>query len=271
MRRPFRLLFIGDVILPPSCSALQALVPALRRELRLDAVIANGENSAPGGFGITDQTAAALLSVVDFVTLGDHAFDQPDTGELLEREPRIVRPANFEEQKPGRGWGVFEVAGVRVGVANLLGQLFMRPKVTSPFEAADQVVSELKAAGANLIVLDLQAEATSEKQGMGWHLAGRATAVLGTHTHTPTADARILPGGTAYITDVGMTGGVDGVIGFDRDFFARLFAGEKPSAPPERAAGPLRMHAVLIEADVRSGQALDIHAVVRDYHEPPGA
>jgi len=270
MEKLFRLLFIGDVILPASCIAVQALVPGLRRELKLDAVIANGENSADSGFGITVQTAAALLSVVDFVTLGDHAFDQEGTGELLEREPRIIRPANFEATLPGRGWGMFEAAGVRVGVANLLGQLFMRPKVTSPFAAADKVVSELKAAGANLIVVDMQAEATSEKQGMGWHLAGRATAVLGTHTHVPTADQRVLPGGTAYVTDVGMTGGTNGVIGFSKNFFSRLFTGEKPSGPPEGAEGPIRIDAVLIEADVKSGRAVAIERIFKEYHEQTG-
>jgi 2',3'-cyclic-nucleotide 2'-phosphodiesterase len=270
MEKLFRLLFIGDVILPASCSAVQALVPELRRELRLDAVIANGENSAASGFGITAETAATLLSVVDFITLGDHAFDQEGTGTLLEQESRIIRPANFEAQLPGRGWGIFETAGVRVGVANFLGQLFMRPKVTSPFAAADQVVSDLKAAGANLIVIDMQAEATSEKQAMGWHLAGRATAVLGTHTHTPTADLRILPGGTAYVSDVGMTGGTNGVIGFNKDFFARLFAGEKPSGGPQQAEGPLCIDAILIEADAQTGQAVAIERIVKEYHEQAG-
>ncbi len=269
MKKLFRLLFIGDVILPASCIAVQALVPELRRELRFDAVIANGENSAGSGFGITAQTAAALLSVVDFVTLGDHAFDQEGTGELLEQEPRIIRPANFEESLPGRGWGVFEAAGVRVGVANLLGRLFMRPKVTSPFAAADQVISELKAAGADLIIVDMQAEATSEKQAMGWHVAGRATAMLGTHTHIPTADLRILPGGTAYVTDVGMAGGTNGVIGFSKDFFSRLFSGEKPSGPPQGAAGPIRIDAILIEADPQSGQAVTAERISKEYHEQP--
>jgi metallophosphoesterase (TIGR00282 family) len=270
MEKLFRLLFIGDVILPASCSAVQALVPELRRELRLDAVIANGENSAASGFGITAETAATLLSVVDFITLGDHAFDREGTGTLLEQESRIIRPANFEAQLPGRGWGIFETAGVRVGVANLLGQLFMQPKVTSPFAAADQVVSELKAAGADLIVVDMQAEATSEKQAMGWHLAGRATAVLGTHTHTPTADLRVLPGGTAYVSDVGMTGGINGVIGFNKNFFSQLFAGEKPSRGSRQAEGPIRIDAVLIEANVQNGQAVAIERVVKEYHEQAG-
>ena len=265
MEKPFRLLFIGDVIGPVGCAAVQALVPDLRRELRLDAVIANGENSADSGFGITAHTAAALLSVVDIVTLGDHAFDQQGMEALLGEEPRIIRPVNFEASLPGRGWGVFEIAGARVGVINVLGQLFMRPKVTSPFTAVDQAVRELQAAGANFIVVDMQAEATSEKQAMGWYLAGRVAAILGTHTHTPTADLRLLPGGTAYMSDVGMTGGANGVIGFSKEGFFRLFLGEKRSGPPQMAEGPVRLDAVLIEVDLESGRAVAAERVSREH------
>ena len=264
MEKPFRLLFIGDVIGPVGCAAVQALVPDLRRELRLDAVIANGENSADSGFGITAHTAAALLSVVDIVTLGDHAFDQEGMEALLGQEPRVIRPVNFEASLPGRGWGLFEIAGARVGVINVLGQLFMRPKVTSPFTAVDQAVRELQAAGANLIVVDMQAEATSEKQALGWFLAGRVSAVLGTHTHVATADARILPGGTAYISDVGMTGGKDGIIGFSREGFSRLIQGDRSAGPPRPAEGPAQLNAVLLEVDTETGHARSIERLVRD-------
>jgi 2',3'-cyclic-nucleotide 2'-phosphodiesterase len=261
----FRLLFIGDVIGPVGCAAIEALVPELRRELQLDAVIANGENSADNGFGVTEQTVAALLSVVDFLTLGDHAFDQQGSDVLLERETRIIRPANFATPVQGRGWGMFEAAGVRVGVANLLGRLFMRPQVTSPFEAAIQVVSELEAAKADFILVDMQAEATSEKQALGWLLAGRVAAVVGTHTHTATADLRVLPGGTAYVSDVGMTGGRDTIIGFNKERFLKIFTGEKPSGPPGPAEeGPARLDAVLIEVDVGSGRAVSIERVYRE-------
>ena len=265
MEKPFRLLFIGDVIGPVGCAAVQALVPDLRRELRLDAVIANGENSADSGFGITAHTAAALLSVVDIVTLGDHAFDQEGMETLLGQEPRIIRPVNFEASLPGRGWGLFEIAGARVGVINVLGQLFMRPKVTSPFTAVDQAVRELQVARANFIVVDMHAEATSEKQAMGWYLAGRVAAVLGTHTHTPTADLRLLPGGTAYMSDVGMTGGANGVIGFSKEGFFRLFLGENRSGPSQMAEGPVRLDAVLIEVDLESGRAVAAERVFREH------
>src|SRR5215472_11599785 len=249
MENPFRVLFIGDEIGPVGLAAIQHIVPGLRQELALDAVIANGENAADNGFGITAPIAEMLLSVVDFLTLGDHAFDQEDIGPFLEREPRIIRPANFEAPQPGRGWGIFEAAGMRVGVVNLLGKVFMRPRVTSPYDAADQAVRELEAAGARLIVVDLQAEATSEKQGMGYHLRGRVAAVLGTHTHTATADLRVLPGGTAYVSDVGMTGGSDSIIGFSTRFL-QFMQGDRAAGFPGPAEGPAaRLDGVLIEID----------------------
>jgi metallophosphoesterase (TIGR00282 family) len=259
----FRLLFIGDIVGPTGRAAIQRFVPELRRELRLDAVIANGENSADNGFGITVPIAETLLSVVDFITLGDHAFDQEEIGAFLDRDARIIRPLNFDGDRPGRGWGTFTVGGVRVGVANLLGRLFMQPAVQPPYAAADRAVQELQAAGANCIIVDMQAEATSEKMGLGWHLDGRATVVLGTHTHVPTADLRILPGGTAYVSDVGMTGGRDSIIGFDRQIFLDFMAGDR-SRLPRPAEGPAHLDAVLIEIDSASGRALTIERVARE-------
>jgi 2',3'-cyclic-nucleotide 2'-phosphodiesterase len=259
----FRLLFIGDVIGPTGRSAIQTFVPELRRELRLDAVVANGENSADNGFGITIPIAESLLGIVDFLTLGDHAFDQEEISAFLDRDTRIIRPFNFEGDKPGRGWGTFRVGDVTVGIANLLGRLFMRPAVQPPFAAADRAVPEMKAAGANCILVDMQAEATSEKMGMGWHLDGRATAVLGTHTHVPTADLRILPGGTAYVSDVGMTGGRDSIIGFDRVRFLDFMAGDR-SRPPVPAGEPAHLDAVLIEIDTASGRAVGVERVARE-------
>jgi 2',3'-cyclic-nucleotide 2'-phosphodiesterase len=264
MEPPFRLLFIGDVIGPVGRAALHALVPELRRELALDAVIANGENAADNGFGITEQIATSFLSVVDFLTLGDHAFDQPEIGPFLDREPRIIRPANFEDPQPGRGWATFEASGMRLGVANLLGTLFMRPRVTSQYTAADEAVRELEGAGANLIVVDLQAEATSEKQAMGWHLAGRVAAALSTHTHTPTADLRILPGGTAYVTDVGMTGASDSIIGFSKQFL-RFMQGDRSGGFPRPAEGPAaQLDAVLVEVDRGTGRAVAVQRILKE-------
>lgn len=260
----FRLLFVGDVVGPAGCSAALDLVPKLREELQLDAVIANAENSAPSGRGITTESGVALLSVADFLTLGNHAFDADGYEEFLESEKLVARPANFGERLPGRGWGIFEVDGVSVGVTNVLGLVFVDRTRVSPFEAADRAVSELEALGADLVVVDAHAEATSEKQALGHYLAGRAQAVLGTHTHVPTADATILPGGTAYATDVGMTGCEESVIGFDREGFISLFLGERRRLPVAER-GPVSLNGMLIDFDVEGRRATAVEPVRRTW------
>ena len=259
----FRLLMVGDVVGDAGVVAACEAIPRLRRQLRLDAVVLNAENSAPSGFGVTPQSAQTLLSVADFLTLGDHAFDQDAIGPFLDgqEEVRVVRPTNAGADRPGRGWAIFEASGVHVGVANVQGRVFMREEVASPFEAADRAVEDLHAAGAHLILVDFHAEATSEKQALGFHLAGRVAAVFGTHTHVPTADARVLAGGTAYVTDVGMTGVDDSIIGFDRQRVLTLIAGRGNPGPPVPAEGPTRLDAVLLEAHPRSGEALSVQRV----------
>ncbi len=258
----FRLLFIGDVVGEAGCAAVRALVPTLRRELELDVVVANGENSAPGGRGVTAKSGSALLSVVDFLTLGNHAFDAEK--EYVDREPRVIRPANLGGDLPGRGWGTFEAGGVRVGVANVQGRVFMREIPRSPFEAGDEAVAALEAFGTDLILVDVHAEATSEKQAMGYHLTGRAQAVIGTHTHVPTADARILPGGTAYVSDVGMTGSDDGIIGFDKEDFMGLFL-DRGTARIGVSKGPAEFNAVVVELDVKGRRARSIERLYREH------
>ncbi len=261
-RLTFRLLFIGDVVGEAGCAAVRKLVPALRRELGLDAVVANGENSAPTGRGITPGSGSELLSVADFVTLGNHAYDAGEGGRFLDQELRIVRPANFGAGSPGYGWGLFEVGGVRVGVTNVLGRVFLNSTSRSPFAAADRAVEDLEAAGADLVLVDVHAEATSEKQAMGYYLAGRAQAVVGTHTHVPTVDLRVLPGDTAYVTDVGMTGDPESIIGFDRENFMGLFLGR-----PSRigvSGGAAALNAVLIEMDLEGRRATGIERVYRE-------
>jgi 2',3'-cyclic-nucleotide 2'-phosphodiesterase len=260
MDRLIRLLFVGDVVGPAGRFAVTSFVPTLRQDLALDAVIVNGENSADNGFGVTAETAQALLRVADFVTLGDHAFDQKDIGPYLDQEPRIIRPLNFDQPVPGQGFGILTIEDIRIGILNLLGRLFMRPTVSSPFSAADLGIESLHSAGADAIVVDMQAEATSEKQGMGWYLAGRVAAVLGTHTHVPTADLRILPGGTAYVSDVGMAGGRDSVIGFDRERFVTfMLTGESQGSHP--ATGPAGLDAILILIDPATGLAVSAERV----------
>lgn len=260
----FRLLFVGDVVGDAGCSAALDLVPRLRERLELDAVVANAENSAPGGRGITPESGSALLSVADFLTLGNHSFDAEGYEEFLEGEDRVVRPANFDKGLPGRGWGAFEADGVTVGVANVLGSVFIERTRISPFDAADDAVAGLGALGADLVLVDAHAEASSEKQALGYHLAGRAQAVLGTHTHVPTADLRILPGGTAYATDVGMTGCEESIIGFDREDFLGLFLGERRRISVAKR-GPVSLNGVVIDFDVEGCSAVRVEAVREEW------
>ena len=262
----FRLLFVGDVVGEAGIEAVVGIVPGLRAGLGLDAVVVNGENSAPGGRGITEDGSDALLSVADFLTLGNHAFDA-EGGKFLEREPRAVRPANMGDGLPGRGRGLFEANGARVGVVNVMGRIFLDEKLSSPFEVVDRAVGELRDEGADLILVDVHAEATSEKQAMGYHLDGRAQVVVGTHTHIPTADDRVLPGGTAYATDVGMTGREGSVIGFDREDFTALFLG-RPRRIGISTDGPVIFRAVVVDLDVESRRATGIERLTRRWPAP---
>src|SRR5918999_3201164 len=208
-----KLLFVGDVVGGIGRRTLAALLPRLRERHRPDWVVVNGENAA-GGVGITEKTARELLDLgVDAITLGNHAYRHREVYEFLDRESRIVRPANYPKGSPGRGHTVIERDGRSLAVANISGLLYMEA-VRSAFAEADALVAELRNR-ADPILVDMHAEATSEKIAMGWHLDGRVTACVGTHTHVPTADGRVLPGGTAYISDVGMTGARNGVIGVE--------------------------------------------------------
>jgi metallophosphoesterase (TIGR00282 family) len=204
------ILFVGDIVASAGRRALRALLPDLRREHALDFVVANGENAA-GGIGITPRTAQDIFDAgVDVITLGNHTYRHREAYRYLDEQPRVVRPANFLPSQPGRGSCVIQRDGVSLGVVNLSGNLYMNAGRPA-FVEVDAALAEVR--DADHVLVDMHAEATSEKVAMGWHLDGRVTAVVGTHTHVPTNDARVLPGGTAYITDVGMTGARGGVIG----------------------------------------------------------
>ena len=210
-----KLLFVGDVVGGIGRRTLAALLPGLVDSHRPDFVVANGENAA-GGVGITEKTARDLFELgVDAITLGNHAYRHREVYGYLDREERIVRPANYPKGSPGRGHTVVERDGRRLGIVNLSGLVFL-DAVRSPFAEVDALIAELRGRADHLLV-DMHGEATSEKVAMGWHVDGRVTACVGTHTHVPTADARVLPGGTAYVTDVGMTGPRGGVIGVKRE------------------------------------------------------
>jgi 2',3'-cyclic-nucleotide 2'-phosphodiesterase len=210
-----RLLFIGDVVGKPGRDGLAAAMPGLRAEHKPDLVVVNGENAA-GGVGITQETAEEIFAAgADAITLGNHTYRHREVYSYLGSEQRIIRPANFLHSNPGRGHTVAQAAGMKVAVISLSGGIHMRVE-RNPFPAIDDLLDSLKGK-ADAFVVDFHAELTSEKVAMGWHLDGRVAAVLGTHTHVPTADARVLPGGTAHISDVGMTGSRAGVIGVRRE------------------------------------------------------
>jgi metallophosphoesterase (TIGR00282 family) len=224
-----RLLFLGDVVGRPGRRAVTDHLPALRERWRVDCVVINGENSA-GGFGITEAICDELIAAgADAVTLGNHSWDQREALVFIAREPRLVRPANYPPGTPGRGAALVDTAsGHRVLVVNVMGRLFM-DALDDPFAAADREIG-LAPLGevADAILIDVHAEATSEKQAMAYHLDGRVSVVVGTHTHVPTADHRVLPGGTAHIADVGMTGSRAGVIGVKREQALRAFKTQMP-------------------------------------------
>ena len=241
-----KLLFVGDVVGGIGRRTFAALLPGLRDAHRPDFVVVNGENAA-GGVGITEKTARELLELgADAITLGNHAYRHREVYGFLDREERIVRPANFPKGSPGRGHTVVERNGLRLAVVNLSGMLFLEA-VRSPFSEADAVLAELRGR-TNGVLVDIHAEATSEKVALGWHVDGRVTACLGTHTHVPTADARVLPGGTAYVTDVGMTGPRGGVIGVKRELALERFL-TLTNVRFETSSEDPWLNAVLIDAD----------------------
>ena len=240
-----RLIFIGDVVGGCGRRTLAALLPGLRERHAPDFVVVNGENAA-GGVGITEKTARELFEAgADAVTLGNHAYRHSEVYGYLDREERIVRPANYPKGSPGRGVTVVERDGMALGVVNLSGTLFLEA-ARSPFPEADSVLAELRGRTSHVLV-DMHAEATSEKVAMGWHLDGKVTACLGTHTHVATADARVLPGGTAYCTDVGMTGARDGVIGVKKELALEKFR-RMTAVRFESADGDPWLNGVLVEA-----------------------
>jgi 2',3'-cyclic-nucleotide 2'-phosphodiesterase len=223
---PISVLFIGDVVGKPGRAGLAAAMPQLRDRYSPDLVIANGENSA-GGVGITEKTAGELFECgVDVITTGNHVYKHRDAYAFLDESDRVIRPANYPAANPGRGHTVVETAGRRVGVINLSGSMYLTV-ARYPFPEADALLERLDGE-VDAVICDFHCELTSEKVAMGWHLDGRAAAVLGTHTHVPTADARVLPEGTAYISDVGMTGSRAGVIGVRKEQAVEAFRTQMP-------------------------------------------
>lgn len=254
-----RILFIGDIVGEPGRRACRELIPVLRESLGIDYVVANGENSA-GGSGITPSTAAEIFAAgVDVITSGDHLWDQREVSQLLQSEPRFVRPANYAPEVPGRGSTVVARPGCApLGVLNLQGRTFMAP-LENPFVVGPRELASLKAQ-ATVVIVDFHAEATSEKIALGWHLDGQVSLVVGTHTHVQTADERILPGGTACLTDAGFTGGHDGVLGRESAPILKRFLTQTPQRFEVCTRG-IQLNGCWVDVDEATGRARSIHRV----------
>ena len=256
-----RLLFCGDLVGRSGREIVLQQLPELRRRLQLDFVIVNGENAA-GGFGITRKICEELYEAgADVVTGGNHSWDQKETLAFIDSEPRLLRPLNFPPGTPGRGAGLFTAGQRKVLVINVMGRLFMAP-LDDPFQAVEQTLNRYRlGATVDAIVVDIHAEATSEKMAMGHALDGRVSLVVGTHTHVPTADAQVLPGGTAYQTDAGMCGDYNSVIGMDKQVPIQRFTRKLPTERLSVAQGPGTLCGVFVETDDRSGLARRVEAV----------
>jgi metallophosphoesterase (TIGR00282 family) len=256
-----KILFVGDIVGRPGRAAVQKLVPRLRAEHRIDYCIGNSENSA-GGAGITPESADELLGALDLLTSGNHTFSKREIGPYLERPgSRQLRPANYPDGTPGRGWAVLG----KLGVINLEGRVFMKP-LDCPFRTADKLVDMLHHEGVRCILVDMHCEATSEKNAMGHYLDGRVSAVLGSHTHIQTADERLLRGGTAYVTDVGMCGPWDSVIGLRKENAIERFLTQRHSSF-ELANGDVRLQGAIVEIDDETGRAVRIERVQERFSE----
>lgn len=258
-----KILFIGDIVGEPGRKAVGALLPKIVQKKDIDCVIANAENSA-GGSGITPAIAEELTGYgIDALTSGDHIWKRKEVIELLEQNQRVLRPLNYPSETPGAGSVVLKLAdGVKIGVINLVGRVFMQA-VDCPFMAARREIEKITKITQNIFV-DIHAEATSEKIAMGWYLDGLVTAVIGTHTHVQTADGKILPGGTAYMTDAGMTGPFDSVIGRKKEQILTRFLTQMP-VRFEMADSDIRLNAVIVDFDEKTGRANSIARIEEKY------
>ena len=258
-------LMIADVVARPGRFAVLDRIQGLRDEYKIDVATMNAENVA-GGFSITPSLADELFaSGIDLMTSGNHIFDKHEIIPYLEKNPRLLRPANYPPGTPGSGLFVGEIGGHKIAVLNLLGRVFMPPNVDDPFRVADEAIREIPD-DVKIRLVDMHCEATSEKCAMGWFLAGRVSAVVGSHTHIQTADERILDGGTAYITDIGMTGSYAGAIGMDKNHVIDRFT-KFPARRADHAKGNVWICAVVIEIDEQTGKANKITRLRLDHQD----
>jgi 2',3'-cyclic-nucleotide 2'-phosphodiesterase len=250
-----KILFIGDIVGNPGRKAVKELIPLIKKENNIDFCIANGENAA-GGSGITYVVAQELYKTgVDAITLGNHTWSKKEVLNFIDSDSNIIRPANFPSELPGKGSTVISNKTAKIGVLNLMGRVYM-DSIDCPFKAAERELEYLKSQ-VKVIIVDMHAEATSEKCALAWYLDGRVSCVLGTHTHVQTADERILSFGTGFITDVGMTGPHEGIIGVEREIVINKFVTHMP-AKFEVARGIVQFNAVIVEIDEKNGKTLNI-------------
>lgn len=261
-----RILFIGDVVGNPGIQALKQTLSPLLQSIKPDLTIVNGENAAVTGKGITRSIVQTFRKLgIDVITLGNHAWDQKEIFDFIDEEAGLIRPANYPEGTPGSGYVLVKSQKHTVGVCNLMGRSFL-PPLDCPFRTADALVESIRKK-TPIILLDFHGEASSEKMAMGWHLDGCVSAIVGTHTHVQTADERILPKGTAFISDVGMTGAYDGVIGIDRESVLRKFLTQLP-VRFEVQQGRWQLNAVTIDIDTGTGKAKQIRRIRVDDDNP---
>jgi hypothetical protein len=265
LQNNLNILFIGDIVGALGRRTVRELLADLKKQFKVDLTIANGENSAHG-YSITEKIYHELTEMgIDAITMGNHMWEKKEIIPKISIFERMVRPANYPPGAPGRDHLIIDVAGVKVGIINLLGRVFMQC-MDCPFQAAEKLVSKLKDQ-TKIIIVDMHAEATSEKNAMGFFLDGKVTAVVGTHTHVITADERILPNGTGFISDIGMVGARDSIIGMNKEQIIKRFLTQMPEKFEPTETGKCLFNAVLIKIDAESGKALEITKIIK-IHEP---
>lgn len=256
-----KILFIGDIVGRPGRAIVRGILPELKKEFSPDVIIANGENAA-AGVGITKKVYDELMGYgIDVITMGNHIWDRKEFLPDIASCPNMVRPANYPDGVPGTDHKIFNAGGVKYGITNLLGRVFM-PCIDCPFHKADSMLPKMKAE-TPVILIDFHGEATSEKNAFAWHMDGRISAVIGTHTHIQTADERILPRGTAFITDVGMVGAYDSIIGVQKEQIIKRFLLSIPEHFEPEKKGPGLFNGVIIDIDSSSGKAKEIKRIYR--------
>jgi len=255
------ILFIGDIVGRLGREIVKEILPSLKKELQPDFILINGENAA-AGYGITKKVYGELIETgIDVITMGNHMFDKKEMIKELEACPNLLRPANYPKGVPGKDYIILEKKGIKIGVINLIGRVFMQA-LDCPFKAGEEIIAKIKKE-ASIIIIDMHAEATSEKYAMGFYLDGKVSAVIGTHTHVQTSDERILPSGTAYISDIGMVGAYNSIIGMDIKSIIERFLTQIPHRFEPVKEGPGLFNAVTFKIDAGTGKAIEIKRIFK--------